>query len=112
MLQAAKATGQISKTNTLHRDHIPDENMMFTLKKVGIDPKLSMRAQRIASVPTDEFDGALKDSHDESCDVQDREGNVQKDSHDENCDVQNRQKNAEKNIQHEYSDMQNTEENA
>jgi hypothetical protein len=64
------------------------------MQGASISRKLSMRAQQIASVPIDEFDGALKDSHDES------------------SDVQNREKNAEKNIQHEYSDMQNTEENA
>ena len=62
MLQAAKAAGQISKTNTLHRDHVPDGNMMhFTLKEAGIDRKLSMRAQQKAKMPEEKFEQMLKE---------------------------------------------------
>ena len=60
MLKEAKTVGQITKTNTLHRDHVPDENMIsFTLKEVGITRKLSMRAQQIAEILPDEFERVI-----------------------------------------------------
>jgi hypothetical protein len=60
MLKAAKEAGQITKTNTLHRHHVPNENMMsFTLEEAGISRKLSSRAQKLAAVPREEFDKAV-----------------------------------------------------
>jgi hypothetical protein len=64
MVCAAKAAGQISKTNTLHRDHVPNENMMFTLRGAGISRKLSMLCQQIASIPKDEFEKAISNAND------------------------------------------------
>jgi hypothetical protein len=62
MLQAAKATGQFGKGYQFHQSNIPKENSTtFTLKEAGIDPKLSMLAQQIASVGKDEFEKAISD---------------------------------------------------
>ena len=53
MLDAAKKAGQITKANTLH--HVEGDDMKVTLSDAGISRDLSSRAQRIASIPEEEF---------------------------------------------------------
>jgi hypothetical protein len=57
MLQAAKAAGQITKTNKLHRDHVAGDDMMtFTLEDTGISRDLSSKAQKIAAISKEDFE--------------------------------------------------------
>lgn len=65
MLQAAKAAGQIkvggSGGNRYQKSrNVPDENnSTFTLEEAGISRKLSSHAQKLASVPKEEFEKAI-----------------------------------------------------
>jgi hypothetical protein len=61
MLQAAKAAGQI--THHVRGQHVigSDDNIV-RLKEVGISLDLSSRAQRIASVPNDEFEQTISNA--------------------------------------------------
>jgi hypothetical protein len=57
MLIAAKANGQITHAHKGKNLVVPDENnKVFTLKQAGIDRKLSSEAQRIASIPVNDFE--------------------------------------------------------
>ena len=58
MIAAAKATGQITHVHNRPKSVVPDENNAFTLEEIGITRKESMRAQRIAAVPKDDFEQA------------------------------------------------------
>jgi hypothetical protein len=57
ILQAAKVAGQITKTNTLRRDHVIGEDMItFTLEEAGVSRNLSSRAQKISAIPQESFE--------------------------------------------------------
>ena len=62
MLAAAKAAGQISRgnktgNNQYESGNVPKENnSTFTLDQAGIDRKLSMTAQKIAAIPSKDFE--------------------------------------------------------
>jgi hypothetical protein len=66
MLAAAKAAGQITRGNKSGNNqyeksgNVPKENnSTFTLEEAGISRKLSSRAQKLATIPKEDFDKAV-----------------------------------------------------